>query len=78
MEIFKHVLYFTCGLLSVLLGILLLGLYIPRSVFGARFVALLPFIIPSVIAILIWKRSWAFAAGVASWILYVLITWWIS
>ena len=74
MIILKHVLYFACGWLSVLIGILLLGMIsFPETLFWARLVALLPLIIPCVIAVLVWRRSPAFAAAVIIWIVLILI-----
>lgn len=76
MKILKHLFYFVSGLSSVYVGILLLAEFLPPpSLFWTRLVALLPLIIPGTIGILLWKRSWAFTAGVGIWILYMLIVW---
>ncbi len=77
MKIFKHIFWFISGLASVVITILLFSTinteHFPKSLILIESTSLLPFIIPGLIAIFVWKKSWAFAAGVGIWVLYLLI-----
>lgn len=80
--ILKHFIWFAGGVMSVYFCILLFGVIVskwtflfPESLFWARFVAFLPVVIPCVIGILVWRRSKAFAVGIACWIVFFIIYW---
>ncbi len=69
----NHILYFICGLISVLAGMLLLTMLPPpQSLLIARLIALSPIIITLIISIFLWKQSKGFAAGVGIWIILII------
>jgi hypothetical protein len=78
-KVLKHIFWFIAGLASVFAGILLLGLFGAPALSGkaslqqVRFVALLPMLIPIVLSIVFWKKSKAFAFGVAIWVIGLVI-----
>lgn len=78
-QVLKHIFWFIAGTASVYAGILLLTLYgtavnwKEATPSWAIFVALLPVSIPVALSIIFWKKSKAFALGVAIWTIWLVM-----
>lgn len=77
MAVLKHILWFLAAIgiyfVCILLVISDFVLALHQSLFSARLVALLPFIIPGILAVFLWKKSPAFAAGVGVCIIHAAV-----